>query len=160
MNYCFHNVLQGYPDGARSKVMLSAACAAAIVVIAIAGCGKGSGHPAVYPVSGQVLWNGKPLAGALVVLHPQVTSDARCIPARAHTDAKGQFRAGTFDSADGAQEGEYAVTVTYCPLQKNDDGWTPGPNVLPVKYASPKTTDLRVQVAKGTNSLPPLTVQQ
>jgi len=54
-------------------------------------------------------------------------------------------------------EGEYAVTVTYCPIvQQEGGGWSPGPNVLPPKYANPKTSELRVQVVKGANTLPAL----
>jgi len=56
--------------------------------------------------------------------------------------------------ADGAPEGRYAVTVLYYPIRPGDGGASG--NALPPKFASAKTTDLQVQIAKGTNTLPAL----
>jgi hypothetical protein len=125
------------------------------MTLAIVGCGKGRRGIAVHPVEGQVLWQGKPLEGAVVAFYPQGQSKPKNVP-WARTDAEGRFRLATYDPADGAPEGEYAVTVVHNPLQKTLDGWSPGPNVLPAKYAQPGTTDLRAQVGKGANSLPAL----
>ena len=132
--------------------------ALAIVVMAM-GCGR-SDHAPVYPAEGQVFWSGKPLAGAQVVLYPRGTSEADAVAARARTDLEGRFRLSTYGAADGAAEGEYLVTVVQYQPRQQDGGWVPGPNVLPAKYASAKTTDLRVQIAKGANALPPLVLQR
>ncbi|MGD0899599.1 MAG: hypothetical protein ABR915_17350 [Thermoguttaceae bacterium] len=136
-----------------------AALAAAVMVLAVAGCGKGHGdRAAVYRAEGQVLWEGKPLEGAMVAFYPEGQSKPKNVP-WARTDAEGRFQLSTYDPADGAPEGEYAVTVVHNPLKKTGDGWSPGPNVLPAKYASPKTTNLKVQVVKGANTLPALALQ-
>ncbi len=132
------------------------------MTLAIAGCSKGRhDRIAVYPAEGQVLWQGAPLAGAQVVLlSPQQSKDAKTIPSRGRTDTNGKFRLTTYEAGDGAPEGDYAVVVTCNPVVKTDDGWVVGPNTLPRKYANVKTTDLRVTLTKGPNTLPPLDLKQ
>ena len=46
------------------------------------------------------------------------------------------------------------MTVLYYPMRPGDGGASG--NALPPKFASAKTTDLQVQIAKGTNALPAL----
>ena len=136
---------------------LSAALAVSVLAVGIAGCGEGRvEHSAVYPVEGQVIWNGKPLAGAMVILYPQGEAKTDVRAAAAQTGPDGRFRVGTYDAGDAAPEGQYAVTVVHFPLVQRGGDSVPSPNVLPAKYASPKTTDLHVQVAKGANTLPAL----
>lgn len=135
--------------------MLRRTLVVAVMAAAVIGCGKRQSEVALNHVEGQVFWKGQPLAGAQIALHPQGKQDEKLLPARARTDAEGRFRLGTFDAADGAVEGEYLVTITHRPIQKMaDGGWAPGGNILPPKYATPKTTDLRVHVASGANQLP------
>jgi hypothetical protein len=131
--------------------------AVALVTLMLGGCGKRNG---AYPAEGQVLLNGQPLAGAQVVLYPRGQSDAKVVPPRAQTGVDGRFRLSTLGKSDGAPAGEYAVTVIRYPMQKQGDGgWTSGPNDLPKKYASPETTDLRVQIGEGKGPLPALVLQ-
>lgn len=155
MGVCFRGPLGLLSANTCSGTLLPLTLIAAVMAMAIVGCGH-SDRAAVYPAEGRVVWNGQPLAGAQVVLYPQGQSDAKTVPARAQTDSEGRFRLSTYGTADGAPEGEYAVTVVHYRVRQQDGGSVPGPNVLPAKYASPKTTDLRVQIAKGTNTLPTL----
>jgi hypothetical protein len=142
------------------KTMWLSAFAMAAVTITLVGCGKGNGSRGTpYPAEGQITWNKAPLAGAQVVLYPQGLPDAKAVPSRAQTGSDGRFRVSTFGAEDGAPEGEYAVTVVRYPMQKDGSGWVPGPNDLPVKYASPKKTDLRVKITSGDNKLPTLALQ-
>ena len=142
---------------ASMPAMLAYAIAANVMLLALVGCGKHHGERGeLYPAEGQVFLNQQPLAGAIVVLYPQGLADAKAVPSRAQTGPDGRFRVGTFAAADGAPEGEYAVTVVQYPLQQDGSGWTAGPNALPAKYASLKTTDLRVQIGDGENTLPAL----
>ncbi len=137
------------------RVTLPSAIAAALLATAPAGCGNGQGgRSAVYPVEGQVLWNGKPLAGAQVAFYPKGPVEGRPFFPRAQTDPNGHFQLGTYEKADGAPEGEYAVTVLYYAVRPGEGG--AGPNVLPKKYASAKTTDLQVKIAKDSGTLPAL----
>ncbi len=143
-----------WPRSPWLRVMLPSAIAAALLVMLPAGCGKQGDHLAVYPVEGQVLWKGKPLAGAQLAFYRKGTGDAKPVAARAQTDSNGHFQLGTYQKTDGAPEGDYAVTVVYYAMRPEDGG--AGPNVLPKKYASAKTTDLQVKVARDTSTLPAL----
>src|SRR5437763_12721850 len=68
---------------------------------------------ALYPVKGQVLYKGSPLAKALVVFHPLQESSALAQKPFAYTDAEGRFTLTTERPADGALAGDYAVTVEW-----------------------------------------------
>ena len=105
-------------------------------------------------------FEGRPLEGAFVVLHPKGVGDPKFLPAHAKTDAAGKFKATTYDALDGAIAGEYAVTVEYSQIVKTEDGYGPSPNLLPPKYASPQTTDLTVRIAEGENKLPPINISR
>jgi len=114
--------------------------------------GCGTPQEPVYPVSGQVLWSGKPLAEAVVVLHPE-DGTRRSLTAR--TDASGRFQLTTHQSGDGAPAGTYLVTVEYRDLvREGDELARTGPNRLPARYAKPETSGLRCEVTAGTNTLP------
>jgi hypothetical protein len=115
---------------------------------------------AVYPVEGSVSFGGKSLEGALIVLHPEEVTDPRVLPARGYVDAIGRFKLTTYESGDGAAAGQYRVTVVQTPLIQRDGEAVAGPNVLPPKYATPTTTELRVRIAAGTNTLPVLELQR
>lgn len=71
-------------------------------------------------------------------------------------DADGRFRIGTYDTADGAPAGEYAVTITW-PETKADPGGgevTTGDR-LGGRYSDPAKSKWKVQIRDGTNELEP-----
>ncbi|MGA2031269.1 MAG: hypothetical protein ABSG68_03345 [Thermoguttaceae bacterium] len=147
-------------SAARPGTMRPALWAGLALAAALAGCSRAPARLPVQPVEGQVLWNGKPLAGAAVVFYPQGwQTDGSTRAPRAQTGSDGKFHIGTYDKGDGAPEGQYLVTVVHFPMVPRGSDVVPGPNVLPKKYASPKTTDLHVQVTKGTNTLPVLALK-
>mgnify|MGYP003351213450 CR=1 FL=1 len=102
--------------------------------------------------------DGKPLPNALVALHPRETGEGRIV-GRGQTDADGKFRISTYDSADGAPEGDYRVTIVWHKLVEVDGETTAGPNLLPAPYAQPGSTELRVSVKPGPNELSPLQIR-
>lgn len=130
------------------------------IAVLVVGCGRSSDRVAVYPVEGRLVYNGQPLAGAQVVFHPRESADRKVFSARAQTDTTGAFKLSTYDAFDGAAEGLYAVTVHYYPVVRHDDGYVAGQNILPPKYAAPHTTDLKLQVAKGPNTLSNLEIKR
>ena len=114
--------------------------------------GCASREEPVYPVSGQVLLAGQPLAEAVVVFHPQ---DGARRSLTAHTDQSGRFRLTTRKPGDGAPTGVYVVTIEYRELvQEGDERVRLGPNRLPARYAQPETSGLRCEIIVGTNELP------
>jgi hypothetical protein len=125
-----------------------------LLPLASAGCGSNVSRLPTHPVEGFVQFEGRPLPGAFIVLHPKGLADQKVLPAHAKTDASGKFKASTYDANDGAIAGEYSVTVEYQELVKTDDGVVAGPNLLPPKYANPQTTDVTIRVAQGENKLP------
>lgn len=131
--------------------------AMAALLFAVTGCGDGVDRIPTFKTQGQVLLNGKPLANAFVVLHPE---SPELVPARASTDAQGNFNLTTFDTGDGAPAGNYKLTVAYyLPIQQGGS-LVPGPNVIPAKYSDPAATELRVSIQEGENLLPPVTLKR
>jgi hypothetical protein len=57
------------------------------------------------------LLDGKPMAGAMIILHPQAEVGLDGLRPRALADADGWFNIYTFKIGDGAPLGQYAVTI-------------------------------------------------
>ena len=142
---------------ARSQwVLLTLAGAAA----ALAGCGENGDRIETFPASGQVLWDGQPLVGALVVLHPLASTQPLLLPARGETDEHGRFVLGTYDSEDGAPAGDYRITVHWHPVVNSGGSFEPGPDIVPAQYSDPLRTELKARIAAGENHIPPLSLRR
>ncbi len=79
--------------------------------LSLAGCSAADGggdQIDVHPVTGQVTFNGAPVAGATVTFSPKQDQPA----AFAKTDTKGQYSLTTYESGDGAAAGDYVALVT------------------------------------------------
>lgn len=119
------------------------------------GCGKSENRVPVHPVQGAIQFRGQPAHGAFVLLHPKNAAAGVPNP-RATVAQDGSFVVSTFDGNDGAPEGDYIVTVQwYRPVKQGND-LVGGPNVLPARYASPRTSDVIVHIAAGENQLAPI----
>jgi hypothetical protein len=117
---------------------------------------RSSGELAVFPVSGQVLYAGKPTPGAIVVLHP-IDDQKRPHP-WGTVDRDGNFRLTTYRSNDGAPAGEYIATVDW---RKGHVGQRLGRSgLLPSKYGTPKESPLRVTVEPETDRLEPFNLSR
>jgi hypothetical protein len=131
----------------------------ALVALSFTGCGsKDAGHVAVHPATGAIKFRGQPAAGAFVTLHPREASAEVPAP-RATVGPNGEFSLTTYDGDDGAPEGEYTLTVQWYRPVKQGDEYIGGPNVLPQKYASAKTSDLKIRIAAGENRLQPVVLK-
>jgi hypothetical protein len=113
-----------------------------LVAAALSGCSRG---PKTYPVSGQVLLHGKPVAGAAVLLFREKGGR----PPEAVTDAKGMFRFT-------APAGEYTVVINASEGSPSQSVMDPPPEtlppvrwIIPEKYSRPDTSDLKVTVPSG-----------
>ncbi len=120
-------------------------------------CGAcASGREPLYPVSGQVFYEGKPVEGATIVLHPLNSAEANAPTARGRTDSEGSFTLGTYAAGDGAPAGEYGVAIIWIPADAKRNPKTGSmPNRLPDRYARPETSKLTATVQSGPTELPP-----
>ncbi len=110
------------------------------------------------PVQGKVLYQGKPLASALVAFHPQGDSIQERSVGR--TDEEGAFHLMTGEVL-GAPTGKYSVTII-CPMpvDRPSQGMAfGGPSEtedrLKGAYAAANKSQLFVEVTEGTNAIPP-----
>jgi hypothetical protein len=79
------------------------------ICLSTASCSN-KGLP-LYPVHGRVLLDGKPMVGAMIILHPVGDVGLNGLKPRALADADGWFKVYTYAIGDGAPAGQYAVTV-------------------------------------------------
>jgi hypothetical protein len=139
-----------------------------VLCLSVAACNADSPRKAVYPVKGQVSFEGKPAPGAMVVLHP--TDDAKGEPERplGYADEAGNFQLTTYVVNDGAPAGEYAVSLVWLKQtpQKEmreaveESTAAESVNLLPTKYADPASSGLRVQIKAGSNQLEPFQLKK
>jgi hypothetical protein len=94
----------------------------------------------VYPVTGTVTLNGKPLAGAAIAWHPVGSQTA---PASGTTGNDGTFNLTTYQKNDGAAPGKYKVTISF-----PKDGKEMLPN-----FSDPAKTPLIAEVVKGDRNI-------
>jgi hypothetical protein len=120
------------------------------------GCGA-RGQKPVYPAKGRVLYGGKPLPQAFVVLHPVGDDDKRAVRPSALADNEGVFVLGSCGKGDGAPAGDYIATVEWRPLVGEEP--EPGPNRLHPRYSKAATSDLRVRIEPGPNDQLTLNLQ-
>jgi hypothetical protein len=82
-----------------------------VVSVSLTGCE--SRFPKTVPVSGKVTWQGRPLPDGMVAFIPTTTGEGH--PTRSaggEIGAEGTYRLSSYRPNDGAQPGEYRVTVT------------------------------------------------
>jgi len=128
-----------------------------VSVVLLASCAK-SDHKPVYPVRGQVFYNGKPATGALILFHE--IKDPASQEARPHgqVDQNGDFVLSTYEAKDGAPAGDYVVTVDW--RQAIPGRGAMGPSVLPPEYGVPQQSPLRSTIRAESNNLPPFRIDR
>jgi hypothetical protein len=144
----------------RLRIDLARAAAALIFLPLLAGCGKGSDKPVVYPVSGELFVQGKPASGALVVLRPADDAEAgnwaRGFP-HARVEADGTFQIESYEPKDGAPVGTYKVLAQWQSGedgQEEDSNATPRTDLIPASYFDATTTPWTADVKPQANRLP------
>jgi hypothetical protein len=131
-------------------------------MVLLLGCGKTTRErKPVFPVSGKVLFNGRPAAGALIAFHPAEELDnPRALRPIATVARDGTFRLTTYDTNDGAPAGEYVVTVYWPgPLPKHSPPGEVGPDQLGGRYATPRSPLCRMTIKECDNQLGPFQVK-
>jgi hypothetical protein len=126
-------------------------------LLVVSGCGEKGLH--VVPVSGKVVVQGQPAAGAQVVLHPVGAKVDQTFSAVGKVQDDGTFKISAFGNGDGAPPGEYVATVQWFKLVQNDGGAGPGPNVIPRDYGDPARSPFKVTIKNAPTVLDPFEVK-
>jgi hypothetical protein len=130
----------------------AAAVVAAAVLISAVSCSRG---PALYPVSGSAVFEGRPATGAVLTFHRIGDTKKANLPHAVVRD-DGTFLVTTLDPGDGAAPGKYAVTVIWRKKGKNQGDGDDDKFMIPNRYLTPDGSGLVVDVREGTNKLEPL----
>jgi hypothetical protein len=154
-------VARAVAQSANRPLTIVASTVAIVVLLVLAGCGR-SGPPraATNPTTGSITYQGQPIVGAFLALHPKAGAAADVPTATAVVRPDGKFAVTTYDTGDGVPEGDYVVTVQWRKATKSGGEFVPGPNLLPAKYTRPESSDVVVHVASGTNELPPIVLKR
>ena len=127
----------------------------------LVGCGKAKEPWEVaYPTQGVIKYQGKPLANAQITLVPEDADFPDTVRPRGYTKEDGTFQLSTYSEGDGAPEGKYKVLAMRFPVVGPKESPSQAPNNLPRKYASPDTTDLKVEVQADKTELSPLELRR
>jgi len=138
-----------------------ASTVAIIILLVLAGCGRsGPQRAATNPTKGSITYQGQPIGGAFLAMHPKAGAAADVPTATAVVQPDGRFAITTYDTGDGVPEGDYVVTIQWRKATKSGGEFVPGPNLLPAKYSRPESSDVVVHVASGTNELPPIVLKR
>lgn len=134
--------------------MLSLRCFSLVLampaLLFAAGCG--SNTLTVYPVTGTVTFENKPVEGAQVLFQADGAP-----PAQGITDAAGKYVLKTSIAGEGAVVGNHKVTIVKmarAPGADASDPYAATQNVLPPQYASASQSPLTAKVVAGSNEFP------
>jgi len=127
-------------------------------LIVACGCSGSSGPPKkiCYPVKGQLLVQGKPAEGALVILQPKDNPDSKEWPTgfpHATTAAEGKFEIGTYGDNDGAPAGDYVILVSWVTPNPQDEEAS-SPDKLGGRYLDPAKSKLTAKIEPRPTELP------
>ena len=120
---------------------------ALVALVVLSGC-----SPNAATVTGTVTLDGQPLKTGDVSFHP---AGGKGAVAYGKIDASGSYVVSTGDET-GLAPGQYAVTVVATEAAPQPTGNVEViPKVLtPMKYNTPETTDIKVEVKPGANEIP------
>ena len=132
-----------------------------VFLLGLTGCGDGKLK--VYPVSGQILYNGEPLRGVDVAFHPTDPKNNTGYPPHATTDENGKFTLTTYLKDDGAPAGEFQVAIAFA-VEKvgGDEGSDQSVRLafqVPEKYQRKETSGITATIKPESNTLEPLKLE-
>lgn len=150
----FRQLIQGaWTSSRHSPIVMALLCTA------ICGCGNAQAPwEKAYPVRGSLIWQGKPVANAVVSLFPEDPAVPDSVRPRAKTADDGSFEVWTYQPGDGAPAGRYKLTVVREAVDVVRDVVVVKPNDLPGKFSRLETTDLQVEIQAAATELPPITL--
>ena len=143
------------PIGALRRAFAMALC---LSVVALTSCKKKDGKLPVYPVKGQILIDGNPVKDVLIYFWPgKIEEGLHAYCPNAQTDENGYFALSTYDRADGAPEGEYAVTIEWPVGYSIVSNQWHGDH-LQGKYKDQTSSEIKIKIEPKPNDLPPIRI--
>jgi hypothetical protein len=130
----------------------------ALPLLFLAGCSDATGPVQTFPVSGEITYNGKAVAGIKVYLVPTSAPMMPNIPSNPHgeTGPDGRFKLGTFTQEDGAAEGGYQIVLLWPFEKKEGDEESEGDRLYGwYDFAHSK---LSYNVKTSNNQIPPIVI--
>ena len=132
--------------------LMKLALAAVAPVLALSlGCSDD--HPETVRVTGRVTLNGGawPKSGLLMFLPTQGAEGLTIRPATAPFDENGEFEAQTWKPGSGVIPGSYKIYVE-CWIHPPSmiPGDPPAQSAVPIKYQSPDTSGMTLEVTRGS----------
>ncbi len=131
------------------------------VVLLLPACSGG-----LHSVHGKVLYDGKPIKGAVVTLRPKTDDTNPALRPTGVTDENGEFTLMT-ENSRGAAAGEYRVTIRWleaaeAPKDKplgTAQGMAVLTDRLKGRYEDPEKSGLTVVIKSGSNELEPFNLK-
>lgn len=122
-----------------------------VLAILVTGCG-GDNVPETAPVSGTVMYLGRPVPGGTVIFHPKDKQKGN--PGYGEIQSDGTYTLTTYKKDDGAILGDHTVTVEVFAGQAQPvlPGAEAKTSPIPRIYADPEKTPLKFTVQKGPNT--------
>ena len=124
---------------------------AAVVSVMFSGCGQSG--PTLYPVTGKVQCDGKPVADAMIFFHRAGKTDMNEPVPYGFTTADGTYQLGTNVIGDGAQAGDYVVTVVWPDMTKKENGNGERPDLLKGTFSKANESKFKATVNTGSTSV-------
>jgi hypothetical protein len=126
-----------------------------VLLLSFSGCGPAK--PQLFPVRGELFYQGKAPRGALVQFRPATGGDQPWPSGypRGEVQADGTFEIGTETSNDGAPAGEYIITATWMVSPSgSDDPESATVDQFQGKYRDPTKSTLKATVTAPITYLP------
>ena len=129
-------------------------CLTAAVVLACVSCSRQ--ESGIYPVSGEVTYNGSPASGAAVFFYRRGGDSMNEHMTMSLVQEDGTFELVCGSLGKGAPPGEYDVVVEWKQVSGQIKGRPErGPDKLEGRYADPKHPRLQATIKAERNELPP-----
>jgi hypothetical protein len=122
-----------------------AAVGTTFALLTFAGCGGDWGY-----LEGTVLLNGQPVGPGRITLQPVNRERAG---ATAQFGEDGKFQVVSSGRKEGAKTGEYIVTIRGGQNLSEESAGPPPPSRIPARYNSSQTSDLKVTIESGRNTV-------
>jgi hypothetical protein len=124
----------------------------ATVLAVFTGCGKG--QVKTYPVSGEVIVDGKPAEDVFIYLHTVTPENPPAFPTPfGKVEKDGRFVISTFGNGDGAPAGDYVVTFAWRARSGLMKQHFDGPDRFKGQYYDKEKSNFHVTIKKEPNAL-------